>query len=284
VIYKTSDAGTTWTQLTNAPTPIRAIYFHNTSLGFILSDSGRIYRTPDGGNTWTMEQPATSHYVVNSIKFLNDNIGFLTLDTEAVMSTTDAGLTWTWLPIPTNREEILERSTIFIYGQDTIQNLSGMNTEGIFFPDSSTVLISFDRALLNINIPPKDTVINGDTIVIFDPSINQGVHEDDYGFYRAKLNIAPTSAVRESPLSSNAGLAISLYPNPARDEVRVAIASPLTQNVNIEVLDMLGASVLTSKNVTDNVSLDLRSLPNGVFMLRCSSGDRSGTKIFTIAR
>jgi len=285
-VYKTSDGGVTWQELQNvaAPGTIRGMYFRTASLGFLLSDSGRIYRTSNGGNDWTLEQVAPAQYTFNSIKFRDDRIGFLTIDTEAVLASTDGGVNWSWLPVPTNREEIALRQDIFIMPPDTIHNLSGMNTEGIFFPDSTTVLIAFDRALYNINIPPQISVSNGDTFVVFNPSTDMGVHESDYGFYRGKLNIPPPSAVRESPVPSGDGLAISLYPNPARDEMRVAIASPLTQNARVEVLNMLGASVLTRSNVGDNVSLDLRSLPSGVYMLRCSTGSLSGMKIFTIAR
>ncbi|MFI5202429.1 MAG: YCF48-related protein, partial [Candidatus Kapaibacterium sp.] len=271
-VYKTSDAGATWVKLANVPilSTQPGIYFRNALLGFLTSDSGRLFRTSDGGNNWSVEQPAPIKYSFNSINFFNDNIGFLTLDTEAVMTTTDAGLTWAWLPIPTNREEIFARQIQMIKGPgDTVMNLSGMSTQQIFFPDSSTVLISFARSL--IYTPSTGGQINGADV-------------GDYGFYRGKLNL-PLASVTESPYGVQPALDISIYPNPARDEARVKIFSANQDMVSIQVLDMLGRMVSRARSESGSeFSLDLQALPNGIYMVRCIAGEQSVTRNFTVTR
>lgn len=283
-VYKTSDAGMTWSSLTDIPIlgAMQSIYFRNASLGFVTSDSGRIYRTSDGGSTWRTEQIAPFQYLFNSINFLNDQVGFLTLDSAAVLATTDAGLSWTWLTIPTNREEIQDAQIQFIVGQDTIQNAPGMSTQEVFFPDSTTVLISFVRTLLNINPPPQDTVIDGDTIVEF-TSTNLGVHEQDYGFYRGTLSLPPAS-VQSMPAGAEYAFQLSIYPNPAGNQLHVDVSNPLVEATNVEVLDVLGRPVLAANELENNFLLDLHLLPNGVYTLHCQSGYSMGLQRFMIAR
>jgi hypothetical protein len=115
---------------------------------------------------------------------------------------------------------------------------------------------------------------------------NLGVHVKDCGFYRAKLNILPPSAVRESPpVPGSDHLAISIYPNPAPGAMRVRIGAPDQVMASVEVLDILGRSVIESRAETNSdFSLDLHSLPNGVYLLRCESGNQSASRNFTIEK
>src|SRR5581483_8193233 len=282
-LYSTTDGGVSWQKVSNVPSFAAqpGIYFYNSSLGFLTSSGGKIYRTSDGGNSWNMEQVVPALYSFNGIKFLNERIGFLTIDTEAVLSTTDGGVHWSWLPIPTNREEIYNRQDIFIYNNDTIPNRSGMSTQGIFFPDSSTVLVSFARSLIYFVVPPKDTVINGDTIVEIDPSINTPISVADYGFYRGRLNLA-AAAVRQPVSTTPDVLNVVLYPDPAQDELHLSIASH--SEAKIEILNVLGNVVLRTSEAAGGGPLDVSALPIGTYVLRCSADGRIGTKTFQVVR
>src|SRR5437763_1751849 len=59
-IFATTDGGGTWSELTNVPAlaTVSDLYFRNALVGYMTSDSGRIFRTSDGGASWTATQAA----------------------------------------------------------------------------------------------------------------------------------------------------------------------------------------------------------------------------------
>ncbi len=269
-VYKTSDGGASWTSLNNIPTlqTIRNVYFRNASLGFLLCDNGKIFRTSDGGSTWTLEKLAADAHAFNSINFLNDRLGFLTLDSAAVLATTDAGLTWSWLLVPTNREEIFPAANGFTANGQTM-GWTGMNTNAIFFSDSSTILVSFVRTL--INAPPP-------------PGYMQGLLIQDGGLYRAKLNLPHASIVEQRAESKANALALSIYPNPARDAIHISVTRSSSTSMRIDLLDILGRTVYSCAETNPDFTLDVASLPDGVYTIRCSAGGETATTPFTITR
>jgi Secretion system C-terminal sorting domain len=135
-----------------------------------------------------------------------------------------------------------------------------MATGNIFFPDSNTVLIWGTRTL-NVN-----------------PSIQ------DYGLYRAKLNIPPSSIVeKQVPVNQNA-LSILTYPNPTQSLVHVIVSAPEQSIMRFDILDMLGRTLFSRMETNTDFTLDLQSLPDGVYTLRCTVGVESATTTFTVDR
>ncbi|MFZ4620762.1 MAG: YCF48-related protein, partial [Bacteroidota bacterium] len=51
-IYKTTDAGTTWSPVFNALTNLFSIYFVNSTNGVAVGDKGQVFVTYDAGTTW----------------------------------------------------------------------------------------------------------------------------------------------------------------------------------------------------------------------------------------
>jgi len=82
---------------------------------------------------------------------------------------------------------------------------------------------------------------------------------------------ARTIGLDEIELLSN----VSIYPNPTRDIVSVAINGSLDmENVNVQLFDMLGQSIpIQAENTLSNqFILDISSLSSGVYFLRLSVG------------
>ena len=87
---------------------------------------------------------------------------------------------------------------------------------------------------------------------------------------------------------------ITIYPNPAQEEIRVSISSILykhflTNDVTIHIFDINGRSVFQmkiSKHQTDDVRIEITKLPNGVYYLECidSKNFLSQKKNFIISR
>ncbi|MGV9013381.1 MAG: T9SS type A sorting domain-containing protein [Flavobacteriales bacterium] len=63
------------------------------------------------------------------------------------------------------------------------------------------------------------------------------------------------------------------YPNPTRDAVTIALASPLSASATVQLRDVTGSLITIPVKVDGNkISTDLRSVPAGVYFLRVSDG------------
>ncbi len=96
-IYKTTDAGLTWNNVTPSPSPllITDIFFIDNLHGFFTSTNGIIGKTTDGGVTWT--QSNVTDQWLYSISFTNGEEGYAVggnYATGIVLRTTDSGNTW----------------------------------------------------------------------------------------------------------------------------------------------------------------------------------------------
>lgn len=93
-IMKTTNGGTTWNKINNAPKLINKIKFTSPSIGW-ASKQDSIFRTTDGGNTW---QYANATYTIsNTAYFLDDNTAFRVRKLsggENIIKTTNGGASW----------------------------------------------------------------------------------------------------------------------------------------------------------------------------------------------
>jgi hypothetical protein len=81
---------------------------------------------------------------------------------------------------------------------------------------------------------------------------------------------------------------LGTYPNPAQQRATVGYALPEEQKVSIRLYDVLGRQVRTVVSDTQEGrhqrTLDVGSLPSGVYFLRLRAGDETRTQKLTIAR
>ncbi|MBX2971954.1 MAG: T9SS type A sorting domain-containing protein [Flavobacteriales bacterium] len=76
---------------------LNCVFFINDTLGWVGTQSGRIYRSTDAGATWTLMQSgqSASNYIT-AIQFVDENIGYASCyGGGKVLKSTDGGLTWT---------------------------------------------------------------------------------------------------------------------------------------------------------------------------------------------
>ena len=68
---------------------------------------------------------------------------------------------------------------------------------------------------------------------------------------------------------------LKIYPNPVTDKLFVDIGKLNADKISLTVLDRLGAEVMIP-NVTESpLSIDVRSLPNGIYWLKASDGSQT---------
>ena len=81
VIYKTTNAGSTWTKLntSNISGDLFCVNFINKDTGYAGGRKGVLYKTINGGNTWTTEV-SNSIYDITYLKMVNDSIAYFLSD------------------------------------------------------------------------------------------------------------------------------------------------------------------------------------------------------------
>lgn len=77
----------------------------------------------------------------------------------------------------------------------------------------------------------------------------------------------------------------SLYPNPADDVLNVNLTFGVAQQATIQIVNMAGQVMITEETnatMNYNTSIDVSSLPAGVYMARINSGIQSSVKNFVV--
>lgn len=95
-IFRTSDAGASWTQVASGVTSsLRAVGFSSSLDGWIVGDYGALLRSSDGGATWSLSKVDVPSYYVGpgSLMALDTNTAVLGNGSD-VRYTTDGGQTW----------------------------------------------------------------------------------------------------------------------------------------------------------------------------------------------
>lgn len=107
IISKTTNGGSSWTTVaTILSSPIQAIYFVSSTLGFAVGTNGLIARTTDGGNIWSTQNYTNpnsgNNEVFKSVHFVNQDTGYIAggFYEMMVLKTTDGGINWTQLTMP----------------------------------------------------------------------------------------------------------------------------------------------------------------------------------------
>ncbi len=128
-LLKTTDSGTTWTEVTPDPASINgisSISFIDASNGF-SSDGYNLYKTTDGGLSWTA---SVFNYTINDLLFADMDNGYAfgnSLTDAVVIKTSDGGVTWTpvlsaTFPFFTNSMQKADAVTpdlVYCFGQYT---------------------------------------------------------------------------------------------------------------------------------------------------------------------
>jgi photosystem II stability/assembly factor-like uncharacterized protein len=96
VISKTTDAGTSWTNLNvSGAGSFTDIYFPSLNTGYVIGcDSGIICKTNDGGSTWTMPVSGISPVALFAIYCPDNNTCYAVGDSGTILKTTDGGNNW----------------------------------------------------------------------------------------------------------------------------------------------------------------------------------------------
>jgi hypothetical protein len=106
-LFKTSNGGSSWSQLQLPAGHIRYTNFISLTKGWLNMEDdngvGRIYYQGIPGSSWTLKNNASATpFLCTKMKFINDSTGFAISDKYTVYKTTDSGKVWEQIPRDTN--------------------------------------------------------------------------------------------------------------------------------------------------------------------------------------
>ncbi len=94
IVIKTTDGGSTWTQLTPNGIPgLEAMSFVDMQTGYAAGWDGYVIKTTDGGVTWDTLTVASGMWEINDIEFYDENHGII-IEGPNIYITDDGGETW----------------------------------------------------------------------------------------------------------------------------------------------------------------------------------------------
>lgn len=268
-IYTTNDGGSIWTRVptANIPDPDGGgeygIFNRFVVTGNTIrfgTDLGRIYKSTDKGLNWTVTQSQSTDFTQDRFAFSDDIHGLLTIYQDPILlyKTTDGGATWN----PVASTGTLHTDIAYIPGTST-----AVATDWSI-PDGSTNAILGSSYTLDdganwtsIDGTPHGTVKFLNTSFGFTGGFNTDATTG--GIFKF------TGTLLKNP-SFDSNNKIAAYPNPTNGTLY--LNSETSQIKEASVFDLLGKQVYKSNfSALNNVSLDLKSLQTGAYLLKVTS-------------
>lgn len=263
-IYTTTDGGTNWTRVpgTNIPDPSpignEFGYFNRYSVSgntiWFGTDKGRIFKSSDKGLTWTVSSTPSVDFGLDRFTFSDSNKGLLMLYSSVTLyNTTDGGATWNLVP---KTGSLFNTNITYIPGTSTVISSAYANPLGSSY--------SLDDGLNWITI--DSGVFHGELAFL----------NDSFGFSAGMNTNATTGGISKFtgiPLKNPSFTGknqIAAYPNPTNGTVYLNSETSLIKEAS--VFDLLGKQVYKSNfSALNNVTLDLKSLQTGAYLLKVTS-------------
>lgn len=152
-LYKTTNGGETWVELTGTSEAIYDFYFLDLNNGFATGDHGATYKTNNGGITWStilFQNGYVDNTSMYGIYFQDTNIGYATGARGRIIKTIDGGNTWEQHSFTYNnvsQVEIINDNVLYILVGNEIYKSSDAGTTFISLgapdPNGYTKEISF---------------------------------------------------------------------------------------------------------------------------------------------
>lgn len=254
-LLKTTNSGQTFSTI-NTTNLIGYIQFINENIGFC--GEGVMMRTNDGGLSWSAIGdcdiwPADYGYSHPLFNFINENVGFK-IDGNNVYKTSDGGSTYTFLSTVNHHVGKVIAASENVVWLITVDLL--LNGQPNFTTRIETIGTDVYRE------DSDDIFIN---CAFASPTIG---YTSNYGFEMLFKNITGTLlGTKEIELTEK----ISMYPNPASEQINITFNKKSTEPFAIEIADFLGKKVYSqSYNAINTITIDTKPLSKGVYFLTVS--------------
>ena len=262
-IESTCDTGITWQlRSSGVNSNLLGVWFADANTGCAVGGAGTIVRTTNAGSSWSTIISGTSQ-TLNGICFPTPTIGYVVGNTGTVLKSTNAGLTWS----PLNCGVTNSLNGVFFVDADTgyVVGTGGMIRKtkdgGATWSFNSSGTTQILNSVHFIS-PTVGWIVGNNGTILKYTGISNGISENDI----------------------NGGL--SVYPNPAKDELHVAFQIQNSSVIDLEVLDITGRIAQVYKMGTfskgdKDLSIDVSGLIQGIYFLRTLTSEGTFISRFT---
>lgn len=304
-IYKTTNGGDSWDITFEIDEDINSFYFVNDTVGYFVGDNALMYRTFDGGDTWQeLEIPYEYYEYVN---FYSNYLGYILDEEGQLYRTLDGGENWESLYRLYGINSIeLSNMDIYISGENGSILKSSIDSDELIDINQLS-LVSITDSTATVNAVVKSSL--NKNIINIELGVQSGSYENtfevgsfydysssiNYSFknlepsteYFCRLVVTDGNLVinsqefsfkTDSELVTGIGndtkqLAISIYPNPASNSIKIERLDSHFLN-NYSILSLDGRLTMVSE-ISPNGIIDISYLNNGIYLLRMKSIDGS---------
>ena len=233
VLLHTSDGGTSWSQVPNAPIGSAGEYGWNNSFlwtdmlhGWFGTNNNKIWRTTDGGTTWSFAASGSTSSV--GIAFTDNLVGFAAHGNGTVAKSTDGGASWVNGSIgagvglvaaatpPSETSVWVSSAATPFQSEDLGQSWKARSTYPLAGDITHLSFATTDRGW---------ATTSGGEILRYDPRV-------------------PTSVT--NPKGETTPVSFRLehnYPNPFNPTTTIGFALPRQSHIRLIVVDLLGRTV-----------------------------------------
>lgn len=243
-LHKTTDGGTTWSNVWNAafpPSPIKDIAVHPTNPNKI--------------------------WVCFQISYVATNVN----QSKKVFYSEDGGTTWTNIstglpPVPA--------WTIAVQGNSPVGAVYVGTGFGIYYKDNTMAqFVPFQRGM-PLGIPVVDLKIHEGAGKIFAGTYGRGI-------WSANLYDQPYDGGINA-LKSNRSLLLNVYPNPAKDAVRIEWDDNNVESQSMNIVDVFGRVVFSKTDFVGKTTFDMSGKAAGVYTVQLKTDKEVVTKKFLL--
>lgn len=303
IVAKTIDSGNTWTTTNVSPSCVNSVSFPSLNYGYACGCNGSVIKTINAGTTWsTLSSPVTT--TLESIVFVNDTVGFACGD-SIVIKTTDGGLTWNVFTVPTtgwgwshlsfpspsigyllisylgNANNLYKTTNQGAnWNFITAINSSTLYTPSIYFPNDTVGYIcgqfqmnkttdggtTWNSQTAN---PPGWSNFFDDLMDVYFLNQDTGFAVGNNQYYRTVLGGL------QSIKYINSNSLISIYPNPAMNELNIKVnfetQQMASENYIVSIINLFGQEIF-KKDFIKQLKIDVSRFPKGLYLVEsCTS-------------
>ena len=292
-IWKSSTMGNSWTQISNLPMaagankPLKinalALYPNNGTaiyaaqrIHYEYNQPSRLWRTLDSGAHWvnvTLGLPDSLYFTSIAIDATDSLTAWVTcggfLEGQKVYRTNDAGTTWQNISL--NLPNIPVNVVVFQENNENDIIYIGTDAGVYYYTAAGNTWQLFSNLLPNVII--SDLEIHESTRKLYAGTFGRGIWMTD---------LAQVSGTNGEVLATRR---LSVYPNPAVDQITIDVEGITTSEVVVEIISVTGQQkYLKTERVTGNrlnrtINPDL---PQGLYFLRVWTGKNHLTTKFFI--
>lgn len=102
-VYRTTDAGGSWTLAAVAPRVLRSLSFATPTVAYAVGDGGTVLKSTDGGATWPAAPSPGGNPDLQKVRCADAQLCILTTSNTFVVRTADGGVTYTQVTAAANQ-------------------------------------------------------------------------------------------------------------------------------------------------------------------------------------